>query len=77
MMHSQQQLLFEVRHTPFGHYDRLDIFTDAQQAVQPGSEIDSLVDQYATVSIPKIQRPVYAPLSTLIESQRANQNPVS
>jgi len=65
MMHSQQQLLFKARRTPLGHYDHLDIFADAQQAaqlaVQLGSEIESLVDQYATVSIPKIQRPYPEP----------------
>lgn len=62
MIHSQQQLLSEEWHTPFGHSDHVHKFAGAQQVVQISIEGEPFVDEYATVSLPpKIQRPYPEP----------------
>jgi hypothetical protein len=77
-MHSHQQPLFEAGRMQFGHYDHLDNFADAHQAVQIESESDPLVDQYATVSLPpKIQRPVCTPSRTCQIQRWLIEEPVS
>jgi hypothetical protein len=70
MMHSQQQQpSFKVGRMQSGHYNHL----DAQKVAETGPQIEALVDQYATVSLPpKIQRPVGTPLRNLSDSAMAN-----